>query len=772
MTPPDILPLLGQQPAQPPAPTEQDYGPFNEKLPQQLVEALTATVRKFQTEEMYLRRREILRDWKHRLYYRGYQHLRETGGKDGGWAAVTPGGVYPGAGGGSVQAPPRVDDYNIFQPFTRSLVAIHSQNPPGVDFIARDKDSAEDVESAKAAERLRHHYDHTNDVNQQQQRVAYLMALSGRTVAWTRTEADADRWGRNDDGSPKSEEVTDLYGAIESKVSLFIEKQHQANYLFLMDDPDIRTAKDKYPEFASQIKSSTGVLGQGAYERIARLGVLMNSRGYTQVGEAMNHLVPRLQGFIRTRAFTGEEYDNPLDDGSMGEDGPMTVGDKLKALFPTGCFITILGDVYVGSRDCCIDDEIDIAFPLPGDGMGRAAIMEPVVIFQDRFNDGMNAASEEFEYCWPAIWVDCETEELDAITSQRSGPGMFRAKKLKSGQKMEDVIMKESDPQVSQSFMTWLEKLSGELPQFILAIQPALFGAEMSDQKTAHGYAQAQSSALSMQSPTWGAIQSLYAGIYKKAAILASQNPDHGEEIIVSGDGGGIVKLESLRKGKFGCFPDKDSSLPETTAMQRSVMRAFLELVITSPMGAAILAEPANWEDICNKFGVPELKFVQIEARQAARVKIDKLLQGAPIPPSLEEIEGATKQHADATMQAHQAGAEPPPPFDQQSATMALMQPSVPVDPWIYPQFEAAELQSWLNSEAARAAKSNPDTAQGFANVVLYWQKVQQMAAQQMIAAQAMQPPPTAPAKPAGPPKPQAKPSGPEPQAAPTPQIG
>ncbi len=754
MTFPDTLPILDgqQQPQEPQA--EQDYGPNNEKLPEQLVTLLSATLRKFQTEEMYLRRREILRDWRHRLYDRGYQHLRETGGKDGGWAMVTAGGLYAGAGGDSIQAPARIDDYNIFQPFLRALVAVHSQNPPGVVFRPKSKDSEEDLEASQAAEKFRHHFDRVNDCEALQKKVARTMGLSGRTVAWTRRETDADRFGENDQSEPKSEEIATVYGCIESKISLFVNDLSAANYVLLMDDIDIRTAKSKYPEFADRIKPSTGVLGQSAYERIARLGVLMNSRGYTQVGEAMNHLIPKMDGFVRTRAFTGDEFNQPMDD-----DSSVTTGEKLKELFPHGCHATYLGDVYVGSRDCCMDDEITVGFPFPGDGMGRMAMMEPMVVFQDRFNDGMNAAAEVFEYCWPSTWINIEAEELDTVNSQRSLPGTFRALKSKTGVTMEQNFYREPDAEVSASFMQWLEKLSGELPQFILAVQPSLFGAESSDLKTASGYAQARAQAMGMQGPTWGAIKKLFAKIYEQAAMLAAANPDHGETLEVSDeDGGGAIQIASLRKGHFGCYPDEDSSFPESTPQKRQTLTGLVTMAAQSPMGAALFEEPDNWMEISDLMGVPGLKFQQVEGRRAARVNIDKLLQGSPVPPPPQVIEQAVQAHAQATMAAHTAGGPLPPPFDPQAGMAELMEPSIPVNDWDYHLYMAQEYQSWLNSEACRTAMTtNP---KGVQNVVLSWKK-------QSMAAVASMPPPM----PVPPPGPPAGPGKPPMNEHPTPQA-
>ena len=56
-------------------------------------------------------------------------------------------------------------------------------------------------------------------------------------------------------------------------------------------------AKREYPHIATEIKSSASGICENAYERIARLGVLQGTRRYAQVGEALSHLVTRVNAF-------------------------------------------------------------------------------------------------------------------------------------------------------------------------------------------------------------------------------------------------------------------------------------------------------------------------------------------------------------------------------------------------------------------------------------------------------------------------------------------
>ena len=77
----------------------------------------------------------------------------------------------------------------------------------------------------------------------------------------------------------------------------------------------------------------------------------------------------------------------------------------------------------------------------------------------------------------------------------------------------------------------------------------------------------------------WQSVQWLMARMYYMAALCASKNPDHSEEILVPSKQGGAksLKLERLRKGHFGAFPDEDSSFPESTAAKRALLQQLLD---------------------------------------------------------------------------------------------------------------------------------------------------------------------------------------------------
>ena len=744
---------------------ESPYGPRNEKLPLQLVNAIKATIKEFASQELFVRRREVLRDRKNRFYERGYQHIYE--GRNGVFLQGTPGGTIS-ANGREIQCPAYIDDYNIYQPYLRIQEAILTQNPPGIDFRPLNPNRPEDTEASQTAEGYRHVFDRSNNVKEIQTQIVRMLMLSGRVVVWSRTEEMPEKFGYTDDNQPKQMEVATIHGTMESRVPILAKSQEECLFCFLYNDLDVKQAKAKYPgegadgiEFASKIKANMSGLGESAYERLARLGVLNGSRMMSQIGDAFTHLATEQHDFLRPAAFTGDRFDDPLEEAGpedMIEGQPLpTVGEKLRQLFPDGCRADFVGDVYVGAANESMDDHLKIlGGPYVGDGMFRMAGMDPMTVIQDRFNDNMNAAGEVWDHGWPSTWIHAGDVEYDSIVGQTASPYAIRQlKELPNGMKAEDQFYREPNPELPATFMQFLDFLEGPLAQFIMAAPPALFGAAMQDQKTASGYAQARAQAMGQQGLIWQGIQHLMAGMYYQAALAAAKNPTHEDEITFEGPDQQTttIRMDRLRKGKFGCYPDEDSSLPESTAAKRGTLASILTMAAQSPiLGAQIMESPDNWETFLDVFGFSELTIPEALSRQKAVSDIEKLLQQSPLPPSPQEMQAAMVQHAAAAMTATASG-QPEPPTPNAAA---MLKASIPVDPYAYFNWEAEKCKEWLNSDACRRQLEEGNQL-GVQNVLLHWQELQKMA---ILTAP---PPPAAPAPGAGahPPAKPAKPSNP-----------
>ena len=694
------------------------YGERNRDLPEQLKNALVQALKDIGKQEMFDRRREVMRDRRNRYYRRGFQHIYEQRG--GGFAVGVAGETITTADG-SFECSQYIGDYNIYRPTLMVIESVLTQNPPGIDFRPKTQ-ATEDLEAANTAETYRLFFDRSNNVKGIQLEICEMMGNSGRTILWVRTEANKQLWGLNDEGEARKMEVCTVHGTLESRVvPLTAKSQDDVLAVVLFDDPPVKVAKREYKHIETQIKSSASGICENAYERIARLGVLQGTRRYAQVGEALSHLVTRVNAFLRPANFTGDAYDDTFeeaDEGDVNEDGkPMTVREKLDQLFPDGCHCVFLGDTYAESWNESLDDALAIGFPYAGDGMSREAMMDDAIVIQDDFNDSMNSMREATDLGWPRTYINCEDDEFDAIQDQKSEPYAFSPMKARQGMPLEQNFFREPDLVLPQSVVQRLEYLAGPFLQFVLGTPPALFGGGMEDQKTANGYAQARSQAMGVKGIPWQSVQWLMARMYYMAALCASKNPDHSEEILVPSKQGGAksLKLERLKKGHFGAFPDEDSSFPESTAAKRALLQQLLGIAAQNPdVAQQLLGNPYNWEIFKQIFGFSEMQMQEANSSAKQMREIELLLDQQPLPPSPQELQAfglqqqqLYQQHAIAALTAQQQGLpEPPAPaqpvmadFNGVQYPEALLQPSIPVDDLDYHQYEGAAGQAWLSTE-------------------------------------------------------------------------
>lgn len=777
------------------------YGERNRFLPDQLKTALKNAAIAIGQREIYDRRREVMRDRRNRFYRRGWQHIYENR-QTGMFSLGVAGEAVSTGSGGSVECPQYIGDYNIFRPTELVIESVLTQNPPGIDFRPKTQDT-EDLEAAATGELYREYFDQCNDSKGIQLKIVQMLAESGRTVVSVATEANAQLWGKNDDGDAKQNEVAKVWGTLETRVfPMTAKEQCDLDAVCLFDDPTVNSAKLQYPHIAKKIVGVSAGICENAYERIARLGVLQGTRRYAQVGDAMTHLTTRVNAYLRPSNFVDDKYQDPYelyigndDEGiepdapedNENEDGtPFTVQDKLNQLFPNGAHAVFIGQDYAEAWDESMDDAIVIGFPYEGDGMSRESMMDDAVVIQDFFNDIMNSLREAQDMGWPRTYISAEDQDFDAIQDQRSEPYAFSIKKARQNQPLENDFYREPDLVLPASLVSLMEYLSGPFLQFVMGTPPALFGGGMEDQKTASGYATARAQAMGTKGIPWATVQQMMATMYYLAALKASKNPDHAEQILVPVKGQTqTLKLERLTKGHFGSFPDEDSSFPESTSAKRALLQQLLTLAATNPqVGAQILGDVYNWEIITQIFGFKEIQLMEAEAAKKQMREIEELLDGSPIPPTPEEMQSfmaqqqlEMTQHASAALVSQQQG-QPPPPApqppkmitlgqDQMGQPMqypeALLKPSIEVDDLDFHQWEGPCGQEWLSTEACwrelnvgrpgADGQPVPNTA-GVENVKLHIKEHLQraavmMQAQQQAAPQGKAPTPPKPAIPA-----------------------
>lgn len=787
-------PLAPDEETVPEPETASPYGARNEQLPDQLKKAIAAAIKVSQQEERYLRRLEVLHDRRNRFYERGHQHIYE--GKDDCFVLAIPGASFWNADENCEEEwGDYIDDYPIFHGFVWIIQSVLTQNGPGIDFQPINPSISEDNQAAETAEGLRRHFDRINDVKKIMRDIVRMFCLSGRVVQWVKTEENAARWGRNDDGSPKKNQTAEIFGCLETKVPIMIRDQCSFPYLIIYKDLDVRNARQDHSHIAKKIKPNEVGLDENNYERFARLGVLQGARSQFQAGEAISHMVTELHAWLRPSCWSGEEFDEPFHeagDEDVNEDGTVpTVRDMLAKIFAdkqgtfTGLHACYVGQTYSWAVPESMDDCLSTEQPFSGDGQFAMAVMDPAVVAQDRFNTLMNYIAETFDFGAPSTWVAADKVDYDSYVDQTAQPyGIRQLKKFMNGTTAaEDNFYREPNPEIPATLNAVIQFLMGEFLQFVLACPPAMWGESTADTKTASGLAQSRNQALGRMGIIWAVLQKMCAKLYYQAALAASNDPDTPEEIIVPVNGGQnvTVRIERLRKGHFMATPDEDSGFPDSTAAKRATLLNVVQLVAQFPPAAQqFFAAPANWKELLKLFGISEMVIPEAESHDKQVEEIEELLNGVPIEPTPEEVAQAQMEHEQQAQMAAQAatvaqsqglpGPPPPAPFDPAS----LIRSSVPIQPWDFDQWEMQACDDYLNSDAARIelkiGRADPQTGQlapnvrGIQNVWLHRQEHAKAAAMKMPPVPPVPivaPKGGGPSKPAGaPPLPASQPGG------------
>lgn len=682
---PQLEQALGQVAEQEAAPP-----PFNPLESPELISSLKSMLTHYSGLEKHIRRMEVIAARRERFYEQGHQYIYFNSTS---WLFAS-----VGAGQSSQAAMPRYRDvYNIYQPFERGIMAIMTENPPGVDFEPSNPSNPDDVKAAQGAEKYRKNIDIQNPRKKLQTDISRLFCTDGRVILYTRTEGE--------------KEVITAHGVLESKIPLITKAITEWPYAILSDEMDVNLAKSEYKEIAEKIKKGSSDSGESSYERMARLGVMQSTRAQMQ-SDAYAHLVTRHIVWYRACAY------EQLSGEKEAQESPGKA--LLEQNFPNGCKVIYVGDEVAAVIDESMDDHLAVRHPMPGDGMHRASLLRCLVPVQDCYNDYRNLEKEIFDYTVPKKYVVQDIIDVEALQEQENVPGNeIPCNKPDPGFKLSDMMHRDDPSVVPPAMVEAYQDLRGQFAQFQTAVLPALFGAAEADNQTKGGISMMRDQAMGQMGLAWGALQDLMAEAYYQAVICAAKA---GEDKVVSVPGAkgkpDQVSMADLLKGKFHCYPDTDSSFPETTAAKRQVYMQLVELSMTNPQMAETLMIPENQEMGKRLTGLSELKLVAADATEKQLGEIEQMLKGpGPIPPNQEELAQAGMQWKQAVVQSGTVNAPPPP----KPGLNDVMQSSVPIDPdWDFHEFEAQVVQDWLSSPEGLEAKNNPMLARQIQDIKIH----------------------------------------------------
>lgn len=596
--------------------------------------------------------------------------------------------------------------FNVFQGYGKMFQATFMGAKPKVRAEADNPFDPAAIRNTSKANTYERVYDKFNDTATQQLEVSRLMWTDGRIV--TRTSQ------RN------NKEITEFWGVLESRVpvnakcDIEIPLKH-CPLIELEDEYPIVQMKKDFPDARKKINSGNG----DSYDRNARNAVKRQAGSDTSIsvtnGEDAYGLATKTWSYMRPEFF--EEFQEASR-------------VQLEEAFPKGLCVVHNGDVYLESYEVDVDSCLDVIHALPGDGQSRGSIGQPMMALQDSANTGQNLIEEMFDHGIPTTYYDTRTD-IDGLNKQREMPGASRKAQGLQNQPLSSAFFQTAMVTPPASLMEYVENLKGPQSQFVTAMQPALNGAEMADQKTASGYAQARSMALGQMAIVWKPYTAWFTREKTRAVKMASVRPDNISTTLPAMRKGGKPETVKILPGELQGLSftnESDENFPQTWTEKSNKFMQLLQ------MGGDVAdwvlqEEPDNLYLAKQFFGLEELVIPGEDLRNNVLADIASM-----------ENESTEPDPSVMPPQMFPGVGQPPPQVPQVSSVQ------IDKDYLEDKDFEIGwkTVKHWVQSPAGQDAKTSKP--EWFENVRLYGlQYKQAMQAAQQAAAAAQQPPPEPP---------------------------
>lgn len=648
-----------------------------EKLTEEQRNCLSGLSKKAGERDLTSYRIEVRDAWKQRYFWRGNQYLLP--GKNGAW--VMPKMV--------LMSGASYDDHNqetnMYLAFGDTIVSALTASLPSARFEADDPANPQDITAAEKSDGARKLFERANNMPEVQADFVRYLWTDGRALYYTHHVLDAQRfgWSRNDqdeelssymedegvDGGlrePRSQQVTESFGALETKLPIQARTIDDCDFLKLMREYDVSRLKTKYIEYADDIRPSVTPTAASDYVRLARVSINMGMRPSNMTSDAQTFNATEDMTWCRPSFFQTEEESEELR-------------KWLFETFPKGALVVMVGNKLVEARNESMNEHWSLAHGRPGDGMHRPSLGYPLVAPQEKLNDCMDLVHESFMHLIPRIWTDPRID-VDGVEKTERRPGQYmKAPKSTEGKTIADAFWAEPQIQLAEGLLVYIEKLIGEFSQFLCGAFPALFGGDTKANDTASGIQTQRDQALGRIGGTWRAIKSAYTQMMKQAIEgIATYHKGNlsGQVKTVGGDQEYLeISVDDL-KGNVKCFPDTDDNFPESWVAQRAAWNALMAAAATNPVIAKIVSLPKNLLVMKDKIGTPDIVIPEAISEKKQLQEIKELLNSEPLP---------NPAHAQA-MQEYQklVDAQVPPEIlqlaQQKIATIPPFHSSVPVD--------------------------------------------------------------------------------------------
>ncbi|HEY6351999.1 MAG TPA: hypothetical protein VI636_21600 [Candidatus Angelobacter sp.] len=481
-----------------------------------------------------------------------------------------------------------------------------------------------------------------------------------------------------------------LYSALMVDAAPYAKNLRETPILNVDEEVDIASLRASYPKHWEALRTSLGpMLAEAQNERMARQMVYSESGGRSNF---IQDLMPTLsRTWIQSWAF------NYIENQETAK--------KLKKIFPKGCLLVNVGDLFLEAREAKLTDEWTWAGAVQETfGLYPPAVGDAAIPLQERINDVANITHEYMDRIAAGmVLYNSNLIDGESLNAKPLLPGILNPVKMKQaasamGNRLEDAIVLVK-AEIDANIYTYTDKLVFTA-QLISGTPPQIFGGAGDPHiETMGGQQQQLSTAMGKLSLFWDNVRDEHAQAAEVAVACAQDNMTE-DWINVSTDESGqyrnnYVRLDEM-EGNIHAYPETDQSFPMTWQEIKAFWEKLIEFGASgkNPYINAIMDDPTNQEQIATWTGVPGLVVPGRDMRNKVLRTVDLLMQQRPVPVSSA------------------FGAQPP------SAATKIELPSIEPDKELDDMDVIAKtVREWAQKNFDKKDE-NPD---GFRNVVLYY---------------------------------------------------
>jgi hypothetical protein len=418
-----------------------------------------------------------------------------------------------------------------------------------------------------------------------------------------------------------------LYSPLHVDAAPYAKNMRETPILNVDEEVDVAALRASYPGQWDALRSTLGPINAEAQnERMARQMI------YSEEGSRSNFIqdmMPTLsRTWIQPWAF------NAVEDKQ--------VAMKLRKIFPKGCLLVNVGDLFLEVREARLGDEwtwtgtIQETFGLYPPAVGDSAI--PV---QERINDVANITHEYMDRIAAGmVLYNSNLIDGEGLNGKPLLPGVLNGVKMKQaasamGNRLEDAIV-QIKAEIDANIYSYQERLVFTA-QLISGTPPQVFGGSGDPHiQTASGQQQQLSTALGKLGLFWDNVREEHAQAAEVAVRSASLNMTDDLVTVITDQSGQYrnqyVRLDEMQ-GNVHAYPETDQGFP----MSFAEVKAFWERLIEfggggkNPYVNALLDDPTNQEQIATWTGVPGLIVPGRDMRNKVLRILDLLMQQQPI---------------------------------------------------------------------------------------------------------------------------------------------